>query len=308
MLGSAGTAVLISTTELQEPIRTRFAPTPSGFLHLGNAFSFVLTWLLARQGGGTVRLRIDDIDRVRKRAEFVEDIFRSLEWLGLDYDEGPMGPDDFEASFSQQLRLDRYRECIDVLLHNNELFACDCSRSSIQRESPDGQHPVSCRSKLTDFHSQNVCWRCNTNGVVVEWLDADDRPRQVALDATLRDFVVQRKDRGPSYQIASLVDDLDFGINYLVRGEDLLASTAAQIWLARQLREESFCRARFLHHPLLFDNSGRKLSKSAGATSLKSMREAGSSAQLYQRLSPLLGFSEVIDSAQQALAVFRQKA
>ena len=96
-------------------IRTRFAPTPSGYLHWGNALSFVITWLMARQHAGTVRLRIDDLDQSRVRPDFIEDIFRSLEWLGLDYDRGPSGPDDFARNESQVHRIDLYRELLAEL-------------------------------------------------------------------------------------------------------------------------------------------------------------------------------------------------
>ena len=97
------------------PPRTRFAPTPSGYLHLGNAWSLALTWLLARSRGGSIHLRIDDLDAARLRPEYLEDIFASLEWLGLDWDGGPRDPADFLARHSQRLRLDRYRAALDVL-------------------------------------------------------------------------------------------------------------------------------------------------------------------------------------------------
>ena len=121
----------------------------------------------------------------------------------------------------------------------------------------------------------------------------------------MRDFVVKRKDGIPSYQIASLIDDTHFGINLIVRGEDLLASTAAQRWLAANLTTKSFLDAHFLHHPIALEG-GAKLSKSAGATSLKTMRENGSGVSaVYHKLSEFLGFPEKASSAQEALAIWK---
>ena len=112
-------------------MKSRFAPTPSGYLHIGNGFNFVLTWLHARTRGGNILLRIDDLDKGRVRPEYVEDVFRTLDWLGLDWDEGPFGPSDLERKWSQHLRLDRYRSAIDELAFREIAFACALSRVQI---------------------------------------------------------------------------------------------------------------------------------------------------------------------------------
>ncbi|MBE7179290.1 MAG: tRNA glutamyl-Q synthetase, partial [Mucilaginibacter polytrichastri] len=112
---------------------SRIAPTPSGFLHEGNAFSFVLTWLLVRQSGGKLRLRIDDYDLPRVRREFIEDIFRLLDWLGLDWDEGPQSPDDHTRNFSSKRRYDLYRNLLSVFLSFELAYTCSCSKKELAK-------------------------------------------------------------------------------------------------------------------------------------------------------------------------------
>src|SRR5690606_41399145 len=115
---------------------TRIAPTPSGLLHLGNAWSFTLTWLAARAAGGHVWLRIDDLDAARAQDEYLEDIFASLRWLGLDWDSGPRDVADFKARYSQTLRLDRYRAAVETLKAGGHLYACTCTRSQLRGAGP----------------------------------------------------------------------------------------------------------------------------------------------------------------------------
>ncbi|RFP65784.1 hypothetical protein D0N36_07595 [Hymenobacter lapidiphilus] len=113
------------------PVVSRLAPTPSGFLHLGNAVNFTLTWLLTRRAGGTLHLRIDDLDRARFRPAYLDNIFRTLAWLGLDYDHGPSGPDEFERHYSQQHRLAEYEAALQAAraAHPALFYACRCSRT-----------------------------------------------------------------------------------------------------------------------------------------------------------------------------------
>lgn len=288
-------------------IRTRFAPTPSGFLHWGNAFSFLLTWLYARKHDGDILLRIDDLDGQRKRPEHVEDVFRSLEWLGLDFDRGPTGPDEFESKFSQHHRLDLYEARLQQLREQSNLFGCKCSRSSIQR-SPNGVHPESCVKQQINMDQPEIAWRMQTKSEVVQWSDIGGERQEVKLHEAMRDFVVRKKDESPAYQLASLVDDEHFDINLIVRGEDLVDSTAAQRFLAAHASESSFLASSFVHHRLVSDETGEKLSKSSGATSLKAQRaEDPSPANLYRRMSPVLGLSEPVGSAVEALAAWSPK-
>jgi len=285
-------------------LRTRFAPTPSGYLHKGNAYSFILTWLVARSQAGRIVLRIDDLDSTRKRADYVSDVFESLEWLGLDYDEGPQGPDEFEAKFSQSRRLDEYNGALNRLRESGLLFACECTRKTIQ-QSIDGKHSTDCKASGKSLDLGDVAWRVTTSPSGIEWTDDDGTARSVNLHESMRDFVVRRKDKIPAYQLASLIDDKLSDINYVVRGVDLLDSTAAQRLLATYLDTNHFSDACFLHHPLLTDVEGVKLSKSAGASSLKTLRESESTpSKLYRELSSQLGLSHEVSNAAEALSAY----
>ena len=122
---------------------SRLAPTPSGYLHFGNAFNFLLTRLLVDYQRGHLHLRIDDLDGPRVERSSVEDIFVQLEWLGIDYDSGPTGPDELYSKFSQQLRKERYRESLELLHKSGHLFACDCSRSEIRQLTLNRNYPDS---------------------------------------------------------------------------------------------------------------------------------------------------------------------
>lgn len=251
-------------------IRSRLAPTPSGYLHLGNAVNFIRTWLLVRKLGGRLKLRIDDLDCDRCRPEYIEDIFRQLDWLGLDWDEGPAGPDDFVRRHSQRLRLDRYREELENLLVRAPVFACTCSRKQIREHSTTGLYPGTCRGERPRPAAPHALRVAVEPGTLVR---VDNR--EVELAQVMGDFLIWRRDGLPAYQLASLVDDLDDRTNLIVRGQDLLASTAAQIFLAEKLGKTEFSRVAFHHHPLLSGVDGRKLSKSDDALSLTALRSQG---------------------------------
>lgn len=253
-------------------IRSRLAPTPSGFLHLGNAVNFVLTWLMVRKAGGTLRLRIDDADCFRTRPEYLEDIFRQLDWLGLTWDEGPTGVDDFRRRFSQQLKRERYREFLGELDRLGHLYPCGCSRSRIKKLALGGVYPGFCRDRSAAAGAEQAHRVRVPEGSVLRV-----GGEQVALCKAMGDFVLWRKEDLPAYQLVSLVDDLDDRINLIVRGQDLLASTAAQLFLAGLHGGNLFAETDFLHHPLVRGEDGRKLSKSDGALSLAALREGGAS-------------------------------
>ncbi|HMX39723.1 MAG TPA: glutamate--tRNA ligase family protein [Saprospiraceae bacterium] len=259
--------------------RLRYAPTPSGYLHLGNAFNFWLSAQVARRYGGCILLRIDDLDAERKRPEYLADILDSLEWLGLEWHEGPgcsphfrqqHWPDpaarhaaflqDFEENWSQHRRTDLYAQVLGQLRQTGLLYACRKSRRDLAPFG--GKYPPEFREQGLSLDDADVAWRVAT-----------------PPDFPLPDFIVRRRDGLPAYQVASLADDLHFGITHIVRGADLLDSTAAQRWLAERLGLSAFLDIAFFHHPLLTDECGEKLSKSAGATSLRAMREAGRSAE-----------------------------
>jgi len=276
--------------------RLRLAPTPSGFLHIGNALNFTLNWLVARLNKGSIVLRIDDLDGERKRLEYIADIFESLHWLGLDWDEGPgLLPNttdpvlDFEENWSQNLRLPLYFEALERLKGQNLLFPCQKSRRDLLPF--DGKYPQEFRYQNISLNDADVAWRIRT--------PANIEPN---------DFVVRRRDGIPAYQIASLVDDLHFGITHAIRGEDLAASTEAQRFLAECLEADKFLRIRFLHHPLVLGDDGEKLSKSAGASALKVMRENGDEPRrVFEKVGEMLGLGST-RSAPELLAVAQDKA
>jgi glutamyl/glutaminyl-tRNA synthetase len=292
------------------PPRSRLAPTPSGYLHLGNAFNFVFTWLLMRSQNGLIRLRIDDLDRARLREAYLADIFHSLDWLGLDWDEGPISPEDHLRHHSQQLRLARYQAALDQLAEQNAVFACRCSRRQVQARSQDGQYPGTCRARNLPLDAPQHAWRLRTpQPCPVMWHDGWLGQQQLDLYQAMRDPVLRKKDGLAAYQVASVIDDLDHGVTHVVRGADLLPSSATQRYLAERGGWTDFLSIGLLHHPLLIDSQGQKLAKSAGAPSLMHLRKGlPSSAPFYRWLSEQMNWPEPATNATDALALFRHSA
>jgi glutamyl/glutaminyl-tRNA synthetase len=281
--------------EIKSFRKTRIAPTPSGYLHLGNVLSFVLTAALARRAGAAIFLRIDDLDRERVSRDYVEDIFETLTFLGIPWDEGPRNFAEYERVYSQVHRLELYREALQQLRAEGKLFACDCSRATILRESPEGVYPGTCRDRGLSLDGEGCSWRIRTEGAVL--------PEGVALPAEMTDFVVRRKDGCPAYQLTSILDDLYYGIDLVVRGEDLWPSTLAQQWLAGQLGRSAFGGIGFFHHPLLMAAKGEKLSKSAGADSVHYLRRQGlGPSQVYGMIVRMLGMDFRADSWEELAA------
>lgn len=284
-------------------LRTRLAPTPSGYLHSGNGISFIVTWAIARAAGGKVVLRIDDLDKGRRRPEYLEDIFRTLEWLGLDYDEGPTGPEDFLSKYSQHHRLGLYYEVLHRLRESGYLYACTCSRRQIRERSTDGRYPNTCRTLQLPFDKTQTAWRISVpESTTAEFREWRQEQAMIDIGKVMGDFVVRQKNRLPAYQIGSLVDDLHYNINFVVRGKDLRPSTAAQAFLASILQEQAFLNATFWHHPLISNMAGEKLSKSKGAGSLAAWRNAGRSPEpLYQEAAKWLFEADQVNGSLEAL-------
>jgi glutamyl/glutaminyl-tRNA synthetase len=244
---------------IPQPVASRLAPTPSGFLHLGNAVNFVLTWLLTRQAGGTLHLRIDDLDRARLRAVYLDNIFRVIDWLGIDYDHGPSGPDNFLRHHSQLLHLPEYNRILRRLALTGTTRQSGLVRAS-QRTRTGGPEAA------VPLETPGAAWRAHVPaGTEIRFVDAWQDETVVSLAALMPDFVIRKKDGVAAYQVASVVDDLRLGTTLIVRGLDLQPSTAAQLWLASQLSETAAfnaARIQFYHHPLLMNEAGQKLSKS----------------------------------------------
>jgi glutamyl-tRNA synthetase len=249
-------------------IVSRIAPTPSGYLHLGNAVNFLLTAWYVRSRGGKLLLRIDDMDATRCRNAYVDDVFYALEWLGIEIDEGPSGTEAFYRDYSMGRKTEYYRGELRKLEETSGLlYACECSRKTIAQYASDGIYPGLCRNSDYNLETHRSSMRIHVpDGTVIRVGE-----QSIMLDRTMGDFILWRKDGLPAYQFVSVVEDRDLGVDTLIRGEDLLVSSAAQRYLAPMMGAEAFAGATFIHHPLFTGEGGNKLSKSEGAYSLKMM-------------------------------------
>jgi len=279
--------------QLPQKTISRMAPTPSGLLHLGNALNLILTWAMVRKEQGQLHLRIDDLDAERSRPEFIDDIFWALEWLGLDYDKGPKNADDFYLNYSQQKKTNYYRSKMQKL---KNVYPCECSRKDIQENSSRGSYTGTCRSKKLKYDPALHNLRIHIN---------TENPHHIH-----EDFVVWRKNDLPSYQLMSVIEDHAIGTNLLVRGEDLIDSSAMQRFLASQLKLPTFYNARFIHHKMMTTRDGKKLSKSDDALSLKFMSEQGALARdIFKEIGIALDMENAheLANAQDFLAAYQMR-
>ena len=274
---------------------TRIAPTPSGFLHVGNILSFAITSALARKNNAKVLLRIDDLDQARADTRYIQDIFDTLNYLEIPWDIGPQNVQEFNNEWSQTNRMRIYHEAIKKLCDKGLVFACTCSRQQIRNSQP-----CLCLGKQIPFNTENASLRLLTGSQGIEITTLTGQIIIAALPAKMRNFVIRRRDGIPSYQLASVVDDLYYDIDLIVRGEDLWASTIAQHELALALDDKRFSQVRFYHHPLLEESPGKKLSKSSGSTSVKYLRENGKKpADIYTIISEMLGIDQQVGNWEQ---------
>ena len=232
---------------------TRIAPTPSGYLHTGNALNFVLTYWLARAHGGRLLLRIDDFDTGRARAPYLEDVFRTLDWLGIYIDAGPSGPADFHSSWAMSTRIGQFRAARDRLMGggHESVFVCRCSRHDLD---VTGRCVAACRELGLHLEPGRSSLRMSVAGGFAR-----------GLPLPPGDHVLWRRDDLPAYQLGSVVADEELGVTAIVRGVDLLESSALQLHLAAMLPAPRFAAVDLRHHTLLAAPDGQKLSKSAGA-------------------------------------------
>lgn len=263
--------------------RGRFAPTPSGQLHIGNAFAALAAWLQMRQAGGVFVLRIEDIDKPRSRPEYAAQLQDDLRWLGLDWDEGPDvgGP---YAPYEQSRREPLYEEALEQLKRDGWLYPCYCSRSELASvaSAPHGlasegaAYPGFCRSLTEEERREKAAkkapalrFRMPEHPLAFD--DVLAGPQRWDGDA-YSDFVVMRADGLFSYQLAVTVDDAAMRITDVLRGADLLDSTPRQLALYEALGLEA---PRFAHVPLVVDAGGQRLAKRDRALTLAGLREAG---------------------------------
>ena len=269
---------------MPQPATTgRFAPTPSGFLHLGNARSFLLAWLWARSAGGRMIMRVEDIDLPRCKYEFREQALLDVQWLGLDWDQGPHAGDPV-GPFDQSARFELYRRALNQLIESGRAYSCVCSRKDIDEatRAPHGDdgaiYPGTCRGRFAtfahaaEFAGSPPALRFAFDDAPVSFRDeiqgqVSVQPRQ------LGDFVLWRKDGLPSYQLAVACDDSAMGVTQVLRGHDLLLSTARQLALLQALGMQA--PSHWAHVPLMLASDSRRLAKRDGDLSLKSLRERG---------------------------------
>lgn len=273
--------------------KTRIAPTPSGYLHLGNALSFAVTAALACKTGAKILLRIDDLDQQRVNLPYVQDIFDTLNFLEIPWDEGPRNIDDYQSTWSQMHRMELYKDTLQQLENQRDIFACQCTRSQLQGNVYTGM----CRNKSLPLDTPYTAWRLYTDERELAIKKLNEGSIATCLPDEMKDFIVKKKDNYPAYQLASLVDDIHFGVDLVVRGEDLYSSTIAQHYLADVLDAGNFKNITFHHHKLLMESDDKKLSKSAGATSIKYLREQGkTTAEVYNEIGRMLGIEEDLRS------------
>ena len=278
--------------------QTRIAPTPSGYLHLGNAYSFLLTKALAKKHGAKILLRIDDLDRDRYRPEYVEDIFATLDFLEIKIDQGPKNSKEMESTWSQVHRLPIYTESLAQLEQSKLTFSCTCTRSQILQIDPRGIYLGQCLDRRMPLNKHESAWRINTlDADFLDYIDYPATPKSALIPEEASCYVVRKKDLLPAYQLSSLLDDLHFGVDLIVRGQDLFPSTLAQLDLTRILGKEEFAKTTFYHHPLLKGPDQSKLSKSAGAYSIRQLRQDGKTlADLFLLLGQSLGLNQELRS------------
>jgi glutamyl-tRNA synthetase len=256
----------------EQPLRTRFAPTPSGDLHLGSVSVALVSWLLARVTGGKFVVRIDDLDAARAIPGATDGILDDLRWLGLDWDDGP-GPvqtADVGNPF-QSKRTDLYAQCLDELRRVARVYPCDCSRAEIARVAAaphpgeETVYPGTCRRRAEQKDAKRASsLRLDLSGVPP--LEVRDVLRGTVKQDLLKqvgDFVLRRADGLYSYQLATAVDDATMNIDLVVRGDDLLSSTPRQVHLQRLLGLRT---PRYLHLPLVLGANKQRLAKRNGDT------------------------------------------
>ena len=280
----------------------RYAPSPSGRMHLGNLCCCLLAWLSAKHQGGRVVLRIEDLDAMRCPRSFADLLEADLAWLGLSADEGgsaggPAGP------YYQSERADLYRYYYDRLAGMGLVYPCFCTRSQLHAASAphrsDGQvvYPGTCRGLTPEQVAEKSrirppAWRVMVPDEEITFTDGHLGRYTENLAADCGDFIVRRADGGFAYQLAVVVDDALMGVTQVVRGADLLSSTPRQLWLYRTL---GLPAPEFYHLPLLLAPDGRRLSKRDGDQSLEHLQAKYTPEQIIGKLAWVCGLTDTPD-------------
>lgn len=250
-------------------VKTRFAPSPTGYLHVGGARTALFSWLYAKKLGGQFVLRIEDTDLERSTQESVDAILEGMSWLGLDYDEGP---------YYQTKRFDRYNEVIDELLASGKAYRCSCSKERLDelRESQMAakqkpRYDGHCRGLDVDPNEPHVIRFANPTEGEVTFTDMVKGDITVS-NSELDDLIIRRTDGSPTYNLTVVVDDHDMGITHVVRGDDHINNTPRQINLAKAMGWDV---PEFAHLPMILGDDGARLSKRHGAVSVMQYRDNG---------------------------------
>jgi glutamyl-tRNA synthetase len=258
--------------------RTRLAPSPTGALHLGNARTFLINWVLARQQGWQIVLRIEDLDGPRVKPGAAAKAIDVLQWLGLDWDEGP---------YYQRQDLAPYRAALERLAAQGDIYPCRCTRREIEAASLSAPHgdehelryPGTCRPTTPTpvsaerLDDPGVAWRLRVPEGATEFVDQFAGRHVHEIQATSGDFLVATKEGLPSYQLAVVVDDSRQKIDRIVRGDDLLASTHRQLLLQNRLGISP--PPQYFHLPLVVGEDGRRLAKRHGDSRISHYRSEG---------------------------------
>lgn len=258
----------------------RFAPSPSGRMHLGNAFSALLAWLSVRSAGGKMVLRLEDLDTDRCKRAYCDQIEADYRWLGLDWDEGGSQGG---AAYYQSSRSEIYREALECLTQKGLIYPCFCTRGQLHAASAphrsDGTllYAGTCRNLTKEEQMK----RCKVRKPAMRIRVPEERftvqdgvqgAYSEVLSEDCGDFILRRSDGMYAYQLAVVVDDALMGVNQVVRGEDLLSSTPRQLWLQRELGYDA---PEYYHVPLLYGEDGHRLSKRQKDMDLGALRESG---------------------------------
>lgn len=293
-------------------VRTRFAPSPTGFIHLGNVWVAFLNWLYTRQHQGKLVLRIEDIDQTRSRKEYAQALMEDLDWIGLDWDEGPGGTYPY-GSAVQSERLSLYHECVERWKQEGKVYPCYCTRARIHKISSAPHRgetlPVydgHCRN-LTDeqrkMQERQPSWRIRIEKETEESFHDLLRGDAVhALKPCEDDFVVMRADGQIAYQLAVSYDDGAMGITHVFRGEDLFSSTFYQTAILKKLE---YPVPTYAHLPLLMDKEGNRLSKRQHGITIRDMRAAGVTAE--EIIGKLLFWAGAIPNPEPLSATYAEK-
>jgi len=251
-------------------IRTRFAPSPTGYLHVGGARTALFSWLYVRKHGGRFILRIEDTDLERSTQESVNAILEGMTWLGLEYDEGP---------FYQTHRFDRYKEVIQQLLDQGDAYYCYCSKEELEQlraeQMANKQKPRyngRCRDSA-EPHGEGlpvVRFKNPTEGVVV--IPDLVKGEIVVANKELDDLIIARADGTPTYNLTVVVDDMDMGVTHVIRGDDHVNNTPRQMNILKALGAEL---PKYAHLPMILGPDGARLSKRHGAVSVMQFRDDG---------------------------------